>query len=141
MSSINQPLKYLWTAVYDDGSMLEQPADDRSREHDESQDWNPSAFRDIDHEHLVAFVLRGVEAEGAPFYTVNLTDGSFTINGVPFILHDQNYIPPRKLDLIYYREVRKEFKPGEDEPFNEYVNRYFLGWKDGEGVQHVIGVT
>lgn len=64
-------------------------------------------------------------------YTVDLTDGHFEVNGVSFIIHDQHYTP-RKMKLIYFKEMHQNFKVGGDEPYEIRVNRYFMGWECNE---------
>lgn len=140
MSTTTQPLKYLWTAYYKDGSSLTQPKNDRSKDHDENSDWNPSSYRDIDQDKLQFFALQDHEEERE--FGVNLDTGEFYVNGVPFIQHDQNFQPGEPLRLIYFREMRKDWIDGvEQEP---YVNRYFIGWQakdiNGKNHQYTLGV-
>ena len=47
MSTVKGPLKYIWTGYFEDGKVLEQPADDRWSKHDDANDHNFTAFRDL----------------------------------------------------------------------------------------------
>jgi len=132
-------LKYLFIAEYEDGSTFLQPEDNKCKDHDDTAKWNPSAFGDIDQDRLVKFHLVG---EGHK-YTVDLTDGHFEIDGVPFVATEQNFYVTNPLRLVYFREVRKEFDQNMVE-MRQYVNRYFIGWQtndeNGKNVQQTIAV-
>lgn len=140
MSTVNKPLKYLFTAVYKDGSTYVQPEDDVSRLHKGDKDFTPSSFRDIDHDKLIHFML----TDGTDLYGVDLRTGAFWVNGKELSLHEQNFDPyAHKLRLIYFREVRKEFDINMEEK-DTYVNRYVFGWqctdKDGNNHQLTVGI-
>lgn len=140
MSTVNKPLKYLFTAEYEDGSSYTQPEDDVSRLHKGDKDFTPSSFRDIDQDKLVRFSL----SDGTDTYGVDLRTGEFFVNGKELSLHEQGFDPyAHKLRLIYFREVRKEFDVNMVEK-DTYVNRYIFGWqttdKDGKNHQLTVGV-
>lgn len=125
-------LKYLFVAEYADGSFIEQTS------HDVSQaDPKRSAYFDIALKGQPdRFSLVEQFSETPNVMTVDLRDGQFEHNGYPFIIHDQLFQPdPKKspLELIYFRETRKEITVGADGTVKEmgetYVNRYFIGWK------------
>lgn len=145
MSTVTQPLKYIWTAIFEDGNVIEQPEDDRSIKHDESAEHNPSAFRDIlDYpEEVVIFSLRDRDNY---IHEVSLTSGKFVVgeHGMSeprYFSLEETLLTDRK--LIYFREVRKEFIDGVEQP--AYINRYCFGYegKDAEGKVHkkVIWLT
>lgn len=140
MSTVPAPLKYLFTAEYEDGSSYTQPEDDKSRLHKGDKDFTPSSFRDIDQEKLVKFSL----SDGTDTYSVDLRTGDFAVNGKELSLHEQNFDPfGHKLRLIYFREVRKEFNINMEETAL-YINKYIFGWqctdKDGKNHQLTIGI-
>lgn len=129
MSTTTDKLKYLWTAVFKDGSQLDQPEDDRYSKHDDNAEWNPSAFRDIQ-EHpseVQIFALRGADSA---FY-VNLETGEFaTLNGLEAnpIVYSLEQEPLKKRKLIYVREMQQHQVLGEDAGA-PYVNRYIIGYE------------
>lgn len=146
MSTINQPLKYLWIAYFQDGSIIEQPENDTY-----SKPWpdenKPSAFRDVvDKEKeskLIMFILRNVETGDQ--VGVDLETGVFAINGVPFEAQTQNLeVIGKELQIVFFREVRREQRVGLNlEPTEEkaYVNRYFIGWQiKGEDVTQTVAL-
>lgn len=138
MSTVNKPLKYLFTAEYEDGSAYAQPEDDISRLHKGDKDFTPSSFRDIDQEKLVRFSL----SDGVDTYEVDLRSGDFAVNGKELSLHEQGFDPfAHKLRLIYFREVRKEFNANMEE-VDVYVNKYVFGWQttDSTGKNHQLTV-
>lgn len=98
---------YRWTARFDGGVSIEQPADDRYSKHDDSLEHNPSAFRDILDEIDRGGVLQGLElvsVDGKHINWVNLQDGMFYINQEYFKLEKPGEeLIDRK--LIYYRTM------------------------------------
>jgi hypothetical protein len=156
-------LKYRWIAEYYNGETLEEPEDGKSRIHpyDAENDFQPSAYRDIDHGKLVKFHLFGTDPEvESERWAVDLRDGHFEHNGIPFIVHPQFldantlYIPSN-LELVFFRETRKEHdvtstvrEDGTTDDqvtaIRETVNRYFFGWKqniNGKAHTYTVGVA
>lgn len=141
MSSIDTKLKYLFVAEYKDGELFIQPPDDRSINHDDTKEQNPSAFADVDFKRLIRFhLVLPEEGSQVPAFTVDLRDGHFECHGVPFIAHPQEFdTSQHKLKLYFQRETRQELTikatVGENGEIKEetsrrdYVNRYFIGWE------------
>ncbi len=75
-------LKYLFTAEYKDGSLYEQNEEDRSITEPDKR----SCFYDVDHDKLVGFVIKG----NGHTYGVDLRDGHFEVDGMPFFMHEVN---------------------------------------------------
>lgn len=139
MSTVKTPLKYLFTAEYEDGTTYHQPEDDISRFHKGDKDFTPSSFRDIDQDKLVKFSLLNAKDT----FAVDLRTGNFSVNGVELSLHEQNFDPfAHKLRLIYFREVRKEFDVNMNEK-EAYINKYVFGWQttDSTGKNHQLTVA
>jgi len=115
MSTVSKPLDFLWTAYLDNEVVIEQPEDDHYSKHDESAEWNPSAFRDVldrtdEGIKVELFVLVG----DGTVHTVDLTRGRFTIDGTEIELGDESdRASDRK--LIYYRTVEKDWIDGEEQ--------------------------
>lgn len=131
MSTVSKPLDYLWTAYFDDETIIEQPEDDRYSKHDESAEWNPSAFRDVTEKidngaSVDLFVLYG---DGV-VHTVDLVHGKFTIDGNEIEL-ENDCTTQRK--LIYYRNVEKDWIDGVEQ--NPRIVGYSFGYeyKDEKG--------
>lgn len=153
-------LKYIFEAEYADGTVITQPDDNASRIHQmDENDYQPSAFRDVlDHAEKADLQRFSLIGEGHR-YSVDLIDGHFEIDGLPFIAHPQNLrvwsTKENPLRPIYYREMKRnsDFKVrvGEDGgseiieqvDHEAMVARYFVGWQtnleNGENVQYVIG--
>lgn len=117
MSTVSKSLNYLWTAYLDNEEVIEQPENDHYSKHNESSEWNPSAFRDVQDRldggiKVDLFVLHG---DGV-FHTVDLVHGKFTIDGTEIELgNESDRASERK--LIYYRTVEKDWIDGvEQEP-------------------------
>ena len=136
-NAIPEYLRYLFIAEFDDGTQIAQTPEDKS-EHREDK----SAFWDVQYQQgdfaeqqpeQVKKLIRFHLTDRNNWYTVDLRDGLFEINGLPFAAHDQLFTPNQPLTLIYFRETKSDLH-GSGE-VNQYVNRYFLGWwcLDGEG--------
>ena len=148
-----EPMKWLFTAEFSDGSVIVQDQEDKCKTRD---DGTGSTFTDVlaREDDLVAFHL--YHEDGQQAATVDLLTGAFVINGTPFHAHDQYFEPTQhKLRLVYFRESRVENDVfgvvQEDGTVKEthglnprhYVNRYFIGWQttvNGKNKQVTIAV-
>ena len=136
-------LKYLFTAIYKDGTSLRQTQEDVSL----TRPGAGSAFTDIDHDKLVEFRLFNVE--NGQTYGVDLTDGTFfikTAGGEVFPFRAHEY-PPSDLRLIFFRRHTHSYNVAvADEPggATSHITVYRLGWQgndhEGKNVQHVIEI-
>jgi len=129
-------LRYLFEALYNDGTSLRQSQDDVS-----SVDPTRSAFFDVDHSKLLHFRLVRQESPVC-FYAVDLRDGWFFVNGLPFRMHEY---PVTNIRLIFFRRHTHNFNANSDgTPGEETDHRvvYRLGWQgndyEGKNVQHVM---
>lgn len=103
-------LKYLFRAEYEDGHIIVQEADDQSK-----LDPQRSAFYDVLQydSKLVTFMLfpAGVDMandESAHTYEVDLIDGHFEIDGIPFKMHEVELIDFR---VLFFRVRDNHFRP------------------------------
>lgn len=128
-------LKYLFTAIYNDGTEYNQTPEDIS-----VQNPTKSCFFDVDQERLVRFILR---CEGK-IISVDLSNGEFWINGISlsgikFNKDDAEYsfenLSSSKLRLIYFR--RRTVLSN-----SPYVDTsYLIGWQttiDGRNVKRIL---
>lgn len=155
-------LKYLFEAEYADGETIVQPDDNVSRLQPEfdKDGWRPSAFYDVQEKakqvDLVRFSLIG---EGHR-YSVDLQDGHFEIDGLPFQAHPQGlhvyHTAENPLRLIFFRETtrhttldltanqRGDYEISGLEHSDPVVSRYIIGWQTltdkGENIQQTIAV-
>ena len=143
-----QTLKYIFTAGYKDGTVYKQNAEDRSVKEPEKR----SCYFDIDHDKLAYFILTGEDHE----YGVDLRDGHFEIDGVPFEMQQEHkkvlpngktqLIPLKDFRLIFFREhthyFKMQVKSGKQtEVKHEIVNK--LGWQctvDGQNYQQIMRI-
>ena len=136
MSTTTKPLTMLWSVVFQDGYIIDQPEDDRYSKHDDNAEWNPSAFRDIiDYEEKSPIGWFHLLAD-KHIYAVNLQTGVFSIDGQEFKLDDDD--ATRK--LIYFRTMEKNNVDGQwQEPS---VVSYNFGYeyknKSGRTVKRII---
>lgn len=139
-------LKYLFTAVYKDGSVYQQNAEDRSVKEPDKR----SCYYDLDQDQLDYFVLKGEGHE----YGVDLRDGHFEIDGVQFVMHEGHQrklpngrtviVPLSDFRLIFFRQHTHNFIVGQNvqkEVSHEIV--YRIGWQctvDGKNYQQVMQI-
>lgn len=114
------PLNKLWEAYFEDGHYIYQPADDRYSKHDDTAEWNPSAFRDVlEYDSPVKGFALGR-------WTVDLQTGLFYDNEAsPFSLEAT---PLTNRKLIYFRETQQDFNM-DGEGGEPYVVRYAIGYE------------
>lgn len=126
-------LKYLFTAVFDDGEVFLQNLEDISE-----IDPSKSAFFDLlakGKEIDSFFLYENLIEQG---YGVNLKTGQFFVGG--YLLTVGESLPDRgtKLKLIFYRQHVQSF--GDIE---KHTVKYFFGYeylKDGKNIKQVIGI-
>lgn len=136
-------LKYLFKALFWDGSTFEQPQDDHSE-----IDAQKSAFTDVleSGKRVRSFGLFG----NGHALVVDLIDGHFEHNGLS--IHPEILPPgPAPLKLIFFRQVQRDmqinYKNGEQN-INQVQNgvrvKYFLGWEcslNGKKYKQVLGLS
>lgn len=129
------PTNYLhFIATFADGTQIFQNAEDKGSVE------GHNCFYDVLQKQLdtplVCFVLAG---ENYPTFGVDLKDGHFEVNQVPFFQHSE---PLQDFSLIYYRDVRQHrtFKQKDGqlvEPMDTADVGYTLGWKTTHRDQEV----
>lgn len=144
----DKALKYLFTATYKDGRVFEQALDDKSITEPETR----SSFYDIanDVDKLSSFVLRGEGHE----YGVDLNDGHFEIDGIPFFMHEGHVkeypggkkvlVPLTDFKLVFFRQHTRSYevalyKDEQQEVSHDVVFR--MGWQctvDGKNYQEIM---
>lgn len=140
MSTVKQPLKYLWWASFDDGQMIAQPEDDSYSKHDDTQEHNPSSFRDIlDYQERAGLESFGLSDRESDIFELNLKTGSVRLGEYYFKLDTEENIERK---LIYFRNVRQEYNDGiAGEP---WIESYSVGYeyknKDGKTVKRLIHI-
>jgi len=125
-------LKYLFTALYNDGTILKQTHEDIS-----TKDPKRSAYYDIDHEKLIAF---GLEDDNNAVL-VHIDDGSFEVNGVPFAVTAPDVENRR---LVYFRRTQIDFNELNNETGRHI--EYHMGWQGneigtGKNIQRIMVLT
>ena len=119
-------LKYLFVVEYKDGTTYEQTQEDVSL-----TDPLRSCFFDVKQDEVLRFYL--VSAEDV--FCVDLSDGHFEVNKVPFFMHDAGS-GLKDFRLIFYRQHTHQFNMEKRELAHE-VN-YCIGWQtnDDENKNH-----
>ena len=133
-------LKYLFRCQFNDGEVFNQTQEDKSKLIE-----GKSAFTDV---------LKKQEVEGKKIklffldsandsYAVNLDDGSFTVNGRTFFMHEQTVDKSKKLTnfrLIYFRRVQQSINLTTDKQTSNII--YLIGWQanypDGTNCKQIM---
>ena len=122
---MDAPNYLYFVATFADGSQVFQNADDASNIAEGRNCYFDVLQKQID-TPLVCFVLAG---EGYPTFGVDLRDGHFEVNGVPFSQHSE---PLQEFRLQYYRDVQQHrtITVGQTAAPVETVDLgYTLGWE------------
>ena len=138
-------LKYLFTAVYSDGTSYTQNVEDRSISEPDKR----SCFYDIDQDRLVKFILAPSpedECGDGHVYSVDLVDGHFEVDGVPFKMHEETNL--HGFRVIFWRNHTHNFLVGADPAVTpeevKHTTVYRLGWQctvDDVNHQRVMEIT
>jgi hypothetical protein len=139
------PNTYLFVATFSDGSQIFQNEDDVSPNNPEKNCFFDVMQRIEAGDMPISFGLVGERG----FLGVDLRDGHFEVNGLPFFQHrpeqpDQRY---KDFRLIYFRSPRIDIEmnteTGEQTPVRGYVSSYTFGWQvthNGSNVQRTFTV-
>ncbi len=136
---MQEQLKYLFTAEFEDGYFIDQDPDDKSVLEPESR----SGFYDVmevikDGRKLNKFSL----TDGIDIYAVDLLNGNFEINTLPIrVIETALNVPyPSEFKIIYFRQVTRQFNADLGSMNVNVV--YQLGWQgtlpDGSNIQRII---
>ena len=124
-NGVRIPHTHLFIAEYKDGKQYEQGDLDQSL-----QDENKNAFYDIFYkpikplEDLIRFSLSGNDHT----YTVDLRDGHFEIDGVPFKQHEEDFLIDFRL-IYFRRHLVHTVIGGEKHGQQTREFEYHLGWQ------------
>jgi hypothetical protein len=129
-------LKFLFECHFSDGSSLKQTQEDVS-----ATVKTKSAFYDVV-QRLDDVVSFGLIGEGHT-YAVDLIDGHFEIDGLPFNVQDPRTTldPDAKFRLVYFRKVQRHFNQEFEQQGVEID--YHIGWQtlhNGQNVQYTIAI-
>lgn len=151
--SNKQPLKYLFSAYLKDGYVYHQTEEDVSRLNSLR-----SCFYDLVQEEekgnkVLRFVLKGEGYE----YAVDLQDGHFEIDGVPFAFHEPikevildkpgqyNLVILKDFRLVFFREHNVQIEQSVEEGIQPKILGddivYRMGWQctlDGKNYQQIM---
>lgn len=146
--SDNPNLQYLFVAEFADGSTISQTPDDQSL-----LDAAKPAIHDVLEYSKSSALVRFHVTDGNIWYMVDLRDGTFEVNGIPFEAFDPYNNPYVKLEgslrLIYFPntdivQVVDQNSPKKVTGYKHSMRRYFLGWqftdKKGKNYQQTIAI-
>lgn len=129
-------MKYLFTAIMQDGSYICQNHNDTS-----VKDSTRSSFYDVlseiekGNKCLLFYLTTNYDTLTPTDYSVDLRDGHFEVNGDPFFLHKD---PVTDFRLVYFREIKKKI---ENMVEVETITTFNLGWQstiNGENIQRIV---
>ena len=134
-------LKYNFACQFNDGSVFYQNSEDKSILFE-----GKSAFTDIlelqKEKSIINFWLFEDNTDNT--FLVNLVDGHFEINGIPFFIHEQTVDVKKILSnfrLIYFRRVTQSINLTTEKEADPSII-YLLGWQanypDGSNHKEII---
>jgi hypothetical protein len=130
-------LTYLFTCRFTDGSVIQQTPEDVSR-----LDASCSAFYDVLQriDEVESFIIKKYDAPHT--YMVDLRDGHFEIDGVPFFVSSEELPGEAKFRLIYFH--RHQHNQGQSMMGDVSSIAYHIGWQttiDGKNFRTMISVN
>lgn len=130
----NTILKYQFQATYKDGTVYIQNKEDKSVTEPEIR----SCYFDVKVDEVKSFFIFNEEHT----YSVNLEDGHFEVDGLPFLMHtDPELVNYR---LVYYRQHTHSFNQESSEELSHDIV-FCLGWqatdKNGKNVQRIMTIN
>ena len=121
-------MKYLFIVTYKDGTEYRQNQEDVS-----ITDPIRSCYFDIKQDEVARFSLVG----NGHVYSVDLIDGHFEVDSVPFRFYE---LPIENLRLVFWRQHTHQFNLQHQEKGHDIV--YRMGWQalddKGENVQRIM---
>lgn len=119
-------LKYLFRCYFRDGSKVYQTLEDIS-----SSDPKKSAYFDVVQRlnEVETFTI----TDGRTSATVDLCDGSFTVNGAKFFTEYRGVPRGTSLELVYFRRRTESFNAATRQPVRSTCE-FHIGWKSGDQV-------
>jgi hypothetical protein len=135
---MSEPLAYLFTATFKDGSVIQQTQEDKSQTGE-----GKSAFYDVD-QRISEVSTFSIESPSVKA-TVDLNTGLFTMNGVGFYPSNpsviDNFRDVKEHRLIYFRRHRRDLENGVE--VNHDIE-YHIGWQttldDGKNYKQTISL-
>lgn len=120
----NTMLKYLFIVEYKDGSIYKQNQDDISL-----TDNKRSCFYDVKQDEVSRFII--TDCDGS--FIVDLSDGHFEVNGIPFFMHDSG-LGLKDFRLIFYRQHEHKVNVGSDGSRKQLSHEitYCIGWQTND---------
>lgn len=129
---------YRFAAFFEDGTVIEQNDTDTS-----TKEKGKNSYFDVlekeKESKLVSFVIHNGETQVG----VDLQDGHFEINGVPFFQHRSDLTPYKDFRTIYFRTVQRQIHQQTGVEISASCVGYTVGWQvtyKGENVQRTITI-
>lgn len=136
------PHVYSFTATFEDGSVVELNHKEENGDFSESKEGG-SRFTDVlekeKESKLISFVLHNDQISAG----VDLRDGHFELNGVPFFVHRPDREFYKDFRIIYYRTIQRCIDQDSGEEIDANVTGYTVGWQvthNGQNVQRTVTV-
>ena len=134
-------LKYLFVAGFADGTVIKQEQHDRSAIEPETRSQFFDVLKKAEESKLEVFQLRSIYEMERKEICVDLTDGHFEINGVPFRVHKEQ--PIGDLEIIFWRQHRHTIEvTGDQQKETGHEISYQIGWKEkgNQNYQRIIEI-
>lgn len=128
-------MKYLFQVTYKDGTVYLQNKEDASVTYPGS---GKSCYSDLKIDEIKSFFVFNEEHT----YSVNLEDGHFEVDGVPFLMHTDPELTDYR--LVYYRQHTHSFNQQSSAELSHDIV-FCIGWqandKNGKNVQRIMTIN
>lgn len=156
----NPMLKYLFTAKFEDGSEIIQTSEDKSVIDPIKRNTYYDLVQAQKTKKLVSFRLK--EAIGERWFSVDLLDGHFEVNGIPFYMHEvenkevhpieiTNPLQLKDFELVYFQSNTHTFRAAVQDgrilkakEMGSQIKVFRFGWRtqhNGKNYQQIIQIS
>jgi hypothetical protein len=138
---VNIEHTYNYTATYEDGTQINKDMNDPEGDKCLTRkDGTGSRFTDVQEKEKESKLISFVVHNNTSSFGVDLRDGHFEINGIPFFQHRPDLDGYKDFRIIYYRTVQRRMNQDGTE-LNGQVLSYTVGWQithNGTNIQKYI---
>lgn len=132
---------YSYTATFEDGTQIFRDMNDPDADKCQTRtDGTGSRFTDVQEKEKESKLISFVVHNDTHSFGVDLRDGHFEINGIPFFQHRPDLDGYKDFRIVHFRTVQRKYNIQKEEIGGEAVG-YAVGWQvthKGDNVQKLL---